>query len=361
MDTLQQQLEQAEKEILIATNQGRYGEISELEQKRDAIKAEIAAIEEAEQNEAAQQVRIQTQVENKEGLALYVQELDMFEAFFPKKRYAEVMGLSEYEEKLQTFNQVLLQSFEQIEDQRNEKHNSDIAERDEKIVALKSAIKQNSEEYEKHVKQLDQLLSAKDSEIQQLLEDNIELSNENQSLVVREGQSQIDLKQANEKVEQLTAENEKLKEQLEASKALAPKPTASITDLLNQAKIKSAAEIALERTTPFRGPVVIGDVVAPPIALEEATFQPNQASDPVDELDETATPSIPADHQEVTTPNSFQEQGEVQTVPAPVASGTSSENGKAGEKTIEEAFRCIEELQGRVDHLYRVANISEVA
>jgi chromosome segregation ATPase len=136
-------------------------------------------------------------------------------------------------------------------------------------------------------------------------------------------------------------------------------PSDRLAQLIEQsksAKIKSAAELALESATPFRGKVLVDGVVAPLSVPEVPIFQPEhiQAGDhPHTELGTQTDATTPA----VDAVDHFRPE-EVQAVPAPVAIGTSSENGQGTETVTRAEF---ETLKGKVDHLYRHANISEVA
>lgn len=103
------------------------------------------------------------------------------------------------------------------------------------------------------------------------------------------------------------------------------------------AKVKSALDIALENTTPFRGKVLSdGQAVAPLVAPEVPNFPiVNPSGDTVSTMDSTGTTDVPAE--DTVTPS----QGEVQAVRSDVVSGNASEDGQ----TLQEAFRRIEALE----------------
>lgn len=122
---------------------------------------------------------------------------------------------------------------------------------------------------------------------------------------------------------------------------------AALVEKSKNAKIKSAAELALENQLPFRGKITLDGSVAP-IALEEPTF-PNASHTPI-ELEQATTLAIPAESQVEPFRTAEVESGNT------VDNGPSSEDGQGAVSRAE-----FEELKGRVNNLYRVANISEVA
>lgn len=102
---------------------------------------------------------------------------------------------------------------------------------------------------------------------------------------------------------------------------------AALVEQSKSAKIKSSIELALERTEPIRGKI---DVVAPPKALEDATF-PTQAGNTANiGLDNVQVSGVPANDQEVTFPLPHANAPEVPSLGTTMVAGqpeTETNNG----------------------------------
>lgn len=117
-------------------------------------------------------------------------------------------------------------------------------------------------------------------------------------------------------------------------------PTDRLAKLIEeskQAKVKSAVDIALENTVPFRGKVIPeGQVVAQLNAPEAATFQiVDQTGNPISGVDTTESVSVPAEDQVA-----FREEGEVHPEPSTVDQGNSGV--EVAGKTLEERVKALE-------------------
>jgi hypothetical protein len=105
------------------------------------------------------------------------------------------------------------------------------------------------------------------------------------------------------------------------------------------AKIKSSLELALERTEPVRGKI---EVVAPPKALEEATF-PGQAGDSTNiGLDNTAAGQLPAANQEVAFPDIPRAEAPNLQSGDQVDIGVASTTGTSGSQALEARVAALE-------------------
>lgn len=109
------------------------------------------------------------------------------------------------------------------------------------------------------------------------------------------------------------------------------------------AKVKSALDIALENTAPFRGKVIVdqyGQAVAPLVAPEVSPFPfVNSSSDPYGGVDTAEPNELPTVNQEVDFRVS--EEGAIQAVSATVAQGDAGTVGQ-GEKTLEQRVAALE-------------------
>jgi chromosome segregation ATPase len=342
MNELQAQLDEVNAQIAEEQAKGAQKDadvLAGLEQKQAVILMKMDDSKLQEEQQAAQQVRIQAQEEKVATLSLPYDFNELYSDTTANDSIIEVV-------------QIFLRK-------ANDEHNAEI----ETLIAQHREDQRASAERELQLKRQND----------QLQEENKALQEANNFLAEQASESKLEKMDAEAKrdaavtkaegLELLLSEKEAHIQTLRdeaaigASKAInvtaieASDRLAALVEQSKSAKIKSAAELALESDIPFRGKVLVDGVVAPPIAPEVPTFQPGdtQTDDTTDQLDETGFIPIPADHQEV-APITF-----------PVQSGDTMVGGTSatdGQGALEER---VAKLEATVKELCEVCNIAEVA
>jgi hypothetical protein len=324
-----------------------------IESEINAFKAEIAQIEEAEQNEAAQQVRIQAQEEKVESITLP----HNFDDVFGDPRANEMI--------IEVVKQFQLKAYEDHNaevDRINEGWKNKLDEITSEWTAKKTQLQEENMALSLRITDLEDMLEEK-------IEDNYKAHGTINELALEKDDSDSKRDAAVKQFEEAQAEIAQLKSwnnDLREQAAQGVRKAIDIIDISGSDKLDQLIKLSEEEKKRksieeranlglARYAAMMPDVVAPPIALEVPTFQLDQAYDTNLQLDSGTTKQGDADHQEVTAPNSFPTEGEVQTVPAPVASGVSSEDGETVSRQEFEA------LKATVNDLCRVCDIAEVA
>jgi hypothetical protein len=140
METLQAQLDQAELDIVKANNQGNYGEIPALEQKRDALKVQIAEEAAKADQENAQMVRIQEQEVKRDSYTLSTD----FNEFFSNPAYLNADGEPYV---VTSANRVISQVVKDALAENDDEHNSKLAEVEAEHKKIESNLQSKLAEY----------------------------------------------------------------------------------------------------------------------------------------------------------------------------------------------------------------------
>lgn len=304
--------------------------IAHLEERQAQLTAQIT------EQEAVQQVRIQVQEEKVESIAL---PYDFNEVFADPRA-----------------NEMIIELIKDFQRQAYADHNTEVEEliaehKNELKVVSDNLAKAETENHTLNI-ELDDL-TARVNHL--TIERDDALSKRDAAVREKEG------------IETLLDEKQEHIDKLRDEIAIGAKAAINVTSISpsdrlaalvqesKSAKIKSSLELAMERTEPVRGKI---EVVAPPKALEEATF-PGQASDPANiGLDDTETSQLPAANTEVGFPPIPTAQAPDVHSGHPVDTGVTSTTGTSGSQTVEERF---EALERRVVELEKVCNINEEA
>jgi hypothetical protein len=344
-----------------------------IESEINAFKAEIAAIEEAEQNEAAQKVVIQEATQKAdyfldnlvvEGLTM--SQLSASDEAYQLLRMAVQSKIVELEG--QAVNDLKLLELSHKEELRAAEDRELQLQRqnDELQKEINDGIKTTLELVGKLKKEqengTEQALLRKDAESKR---DAAMAKVDGLELLVSEKQAQIDILRTENAVgaskapyvidmEVQRAQMKELADQIKASRihVYDVKPDNDINPKNYTAKRADNDQEVSYNWTQRNKYIELKD------EEEVNRFRQQHA-----EQSAVSNPTLDPAYQiqpiaEVTAPESFPTEREVQTVPAPVASGVSSEDGKDGETVSRKEF---EDLKATVNDLCRVCDIAEVA
>lgn len=311
MNELQAQLQEVTDQLaqLDPNNRDNLVEIAGLEQKKAVLIMKMDDAKAQEEQQAAQQVRIQAQEEKVESITLPFDFDDIFENAKANEMIIELV--KEYKRK------------------DYEEHNAE-------IQTLTNAFKEGQQarqERELEMKrQIDELQSKWETE-KEANNEAITMLNETKLRL-----NEIETNRANavRQLEEAQAEIAQLKswnDDLRAQAAHGVRKAIDIIDISPSEKlalmVKETNEQKANRGL-ARWAEIMPEVVAPPVVpAGTAVFEPGdiQAVVPADPMDETGFIPIPADHPEVT----FRPEGEVQSNGVPVDPRVSSEDGSSAE------------------------------
>jgi hypothetical protein len=299
--------------------------IAELEQQIADLNIQILAENQAQQAE----VKAQEQEEKVQAIKLPYDFNELYGDTTANDSIVEIVQIFLREANAENNAEVL---------KLTEEHREEIRAAIEREIQLK---RQNDELQQKFEAAQQEILRVSQENQQLTLERDDALAKRDAAVNEKEG-IELMLKEKQEHIEKLRDEMA-----IGASRAINVinvNPSDRLAALVEQsksAKIKSAAELALERTEPFRG-----KVVATQQSLEEATF-PAQAGNPADiGLDNSQVSGIPSGDQEVSFPELPSAIApEVPTLPTPVAEGSSSDSGQGSitREELEDRIRQVKE------------------
>jgi chromosome segregation ATPase len=342
MNELQAQLQEVTDQLaqLDPNNRDNLVEIAGLEQKKAVLIMKMDDAKAQEEQQAAQQVRIQAQEEKVESITLPYNFDDIFDN--------------------KNANEMIIELVKEFQRKAYEDHNDDV---DRINSGWKIKLDEITSEWSTTKTQLQEeigKLHQENKTLQGNLEDT-ESALEQANFLGKDAESKRDaavkqLEEAQSEIAQLKSWNDDLR----AQAAQGVRKAIDVIDISPSEKLaamvkESAAEKANRALARWADVIEVQPVVvAPPIAPEVPTFQPGdiQTDDTTDQLDETGFIPIPADHQEVAPITFPVSSGDA------VDNGLSSENGSQAETVSRQEF---EALKATVKELCEVCNVAEVA
>jgi hypothetical protein len=359
METLQSQLQEVTDQLaqLDPNNRDNLVEIAGLEQKKAVLIMKMDDAKLQEEQQAAQQVRIQAQEEKVESITLPYDFDDIFENKSANEMIIEVV--KEFQRKAYEDHNAEIQTLTAGHKEREANLKVQLDQSYQIVANGKAEYTELHETYISELSDRDDKISELTRELDSIKDSHFKLSGTALDTESKRDAAVKQLEEAQAEIAQLKSWNEDLRTQA----AIGVRKAIDVIDISPSEKlalmVKETNEQKANRGL-ARWAEMMPEVVAPPIAPEVPTFQPGdtQAHYPAtyitsaDFVDTQQNHSIPADHQEV-TPITF-----------PVSSGDAMDHGlqlQDGQGTETVTRAEFESLKAVVKELCEVCNVQDVA